>query len=1623
MAGPSRQAAGLDVPSRVTKPVSGSCRRLSANLSWLRFFNFCSLPVISLHKNAQDNPTWIRREIFVFVGNKPRYSIIDSSTSESNMPKKAARRSSKASSSLSAAAAVAASSSSLEIAFDDVVSSTVADFFTALPLETPCEASTAAVDQPPSKRRKVTAEPFLPVHVARADICFVRRMADRYCAEFVRSWSNADEFLKIRLLQPGTLLIASRPNSSAGFLSAMFSLRAEEQDEKCAVMLGLSRANNKRDGAGDIWVGAALTLTCCDGWITFDISFQLNWNVTPSPYHPLPSANERKSTGRLIDCFWPNTEHHGDEPASSPAHFYEAAHVPAQVDKPLDMFVPELEATLFPYQKRTLRWLLAREGVMWSREEARLQPLSPLSRPTPMASFRTVQDIHGNDVFVSDVFQTVTRDMTLYQRADEDVRGGILAEEMGLGKTLEILGLILLHGRTDSPAKRDDGGADGLVSTGATLIVTPESLRRQWITEIARHAPSLRLKHYKGRKKMDDAADAVADEAAVVEELCGYDVVITTYSVLSAELHYALEPPQRSRRFERAYHRATSPLVKISWWRVCLDEAQMIENGYTQAALVARVLPRINAWGITGTPVKDDVKDLFSLLLFLQYEPYCSAPQVWHGLVARHKRLFQQIFGSMALRHTKSLVRDEIHLPPQKRYAISMPFTAVEEQHYQSLFKDMADECGLHVDGTPKTNDWDPEEYEQVMRIWLNRLRQTTLHPEVGIYSRRLLGYNKARPMRTVEEVLTAMLEQSESSIRAEERAYLVTRLTRGQLYENSPRVREAMALWDEVRLDTERLVSNARAKLRDAIRETGGEEAVQKADKEKGESTHDLSETDNEEQEEQGQGQGQEEQECDELDSKGKIGECRRRLRSALELHHRAVFFCANAAFQIKDNKEMTEPDSEEFHVLKKLEDDGYSAAKMLRQEILRESHGKVTRFMKRIRRIASKRTFAEMPELVTNPCRGIESGRIVDKLEVLYGELNEQANVIDEWREAVVQLLLRPLIDEDDEDDENDENAGEADLTGEELGDSAKFQDLLMVYVTTLRAAIADRQDAISGQTNELAKHETETSLRLARAGDGPAPDKMMEMLRLRAEVKPKMSNLSMRAAVAELRALQSRVSVDAAPGSREVMEARIACDQLQAIQVQMSEQNKAASALESEIDGFKVAMNARLEYYRQLQAVSDAVLPYDGPKTDEVVARLQQTEDELRKKLSSLEAKHRYLVNLREAGSKSNEPRMCVICQMAFVTGVLTVCGHQFCKECMTLWFKSHHNCPVCKRGLKPSNLHDIAIKPQQLQIRGETTTTNPSLSSSSSPSSSSMPATTAIYSEFNADKLAEIKNIDLDGPSFTTKVDMLVRHLLWLRESDPGAKSIVFSQYRDFLHILRNAFRRFRIGHASIDDPNGIADFKQDAATQVFLLHARAHSSGLNLVNASHVFLCEPLLNTALELQAIARVDRIGQQRETTVWLYLVSGTVEESIYNLSVQRRMEHLGDRRRSDRDHTKATTEAASTATSPVLDASFEAANTLELEHAALSKLMSKDKTAGEMVAKGDLWECLFGTTAPAAGNANHSHHGHHGQEDDTTARIQEKAVMGYLAGEAAAARVRSAETCRRGASGNATT
>lgn len=266
------------------------------------------------------------------------------------------------------------------------------------------------------------------------------------------------------------------------------------------------------------------------------------------------------------------------------------------------------------------------------------------------------------------------------------------------------------------------------------------------------------------------------------------------------------------------------------------------------------------------------------------------------------------------MRHSKSLVRNEIDIPPQKRYVITMPFTAVEEQHYQSLFEELAGTCGLDAQGNPLQADWDPEDpdVQRSMRVALDRLRQTVLHPEVGNRNRRALGH-KAGPMRTVAEVLDAMLEQTDNAVRTDQRAFLSAGLLKGQILACQKREQDALDVWREVATKCSELVDEGRAQL---------EQEMQEARRTKPG--------------EDGEAEGEGEDREDAVPPR--VGEARRRLRLALEIQHRAVFFCANAYFSMKTNEEMTVPDSEDFKRLEKLEVEAYDRAKDIRREILQE-------------------------------------------------------------------------------------------------------------------------------------------------------------------------------------------------------------------------------------------------------------------------------------------------------------------------------------------------------------------------------------------------------------------------------------------------------------------------------------------------------------------------------------------------------------------------------------------------------------------------------------------------------------------------------------------------------------
>jgi E3 ubiquitin-protein ligase SHPRH len=306
----------------------------------------------------------------------------------------------------------------------------------------------------------------------------------------------------------------------------------------------------------------------------------------------------------------------------------------------------------------------------------------------------------------------------------------------------------------------------------------------------------------------------------------------------------------------------------------------------------------------------------------------------------------------------------------------------------------------------------------------------------------------------------------------------------------------------------------------------------------------------------------------------------------------------------------------------------------------------------MRTVSKRATAQNFVQIPEFPSNPPKGgLESHRIMEQLDTLAVALDAQANKLDEWREMTIQFLLRPLVDEDEG----------VEITGDEYEESTKTQDEVMVYVQALRAAIADRHDALTGQENQLVAYETKTALRFAKDGEGAFPEKTLQLLNARAQVKPTKAMSSIRGIVAELRALATSLRPDAENGSmRAQNELSIVEKQLNATQKQFSEQTKVTAALEKEVELFTNVMNARLEYYRQLQFISDTVAPYEGPSTERALARMKEEEEKLSRKIATSKSKRRYLDHLRMEATNQQEQRICVICRESFEIGALTVCG---------------------------------------------------------------------------------------------------------------------------------------------------------------------------------------------------------------------------------------------------------------------------------------------------------------------------------------------------------------------------
>ncbi|KAG0072862.1 hypothetical protein BGZ90_011781 [Linnemannia elongata] len=144
----------------------------------------------------------------------------------------------------------------------------------------------------------------------------------------------------------------------------------------------------------------------------------------------------------------------------------------------------------------------------------------------------------------------------------------------------------------------------------------------------------------------------------------------------------------------------------------------------------------------------------------------------------------------------------------------------------------------------------------------------------------------------------------------------------------------------------------------------------------------------------------------------------------------------------------------------------------------------------------------------------------------------------------------------------------------------------------------------------------------------------------------------------------------------------------------------------------------------------------------------------------------------------------------------------------------------------------------------------------------------------------------RTIIRDG--YGSKIDSIVRHISYLVQDDPDVKCLVFSQWSDVLGLVGLSLDLNNIGHVKLDGASvksAVKEFNENKDKRVFMLHAKSQSAGLTLLKATHVFICEPLVNPVLQAQAVSRVHRIGQTKETFVHYYLIRDTIEIPCFEL------------------------------------------------------------------------------------------------------------------------------------------
>lgn len=1140
----------------------------------------------------------------------------------------------------------------------------------------------------------------------------------------------------------------------------------------------------------------------------------------------------------------------------------------------------KLRATLLPYQCESVEWCLKREGKALVGVSC-VDDLDKSIRDKVVNPPLGWRKLGNHDVWVNPyLLKTSAREPeVLNQHLDRDAKGvpyyggkGLLAEEMGLGKTLEITSLSILNPR---PAY-DHGDTfynyrgDLITKSKATLVIVPRSILHQWRDEVKMHSPHLKCV-------------VVTRDETSIEEIIEADMVFITYYELSKWLPVSVFKQKHRTRYNTGQlHQEQlaaesssvdrSSLALIQFWRVVLDEVQMVSTGSSAAAQAARNVPRIHAWAVSGTPVKQTLEDLRGITYFLNLQPFVERPS-WQRLISSSVD-FPRTMSIIGLRHTKPMVAHQLYIPPQHRNLFLLKFSAVERARYNRIYSDFKRDAE-----NPNCN----------LSMWLMRLRQAYFitvsgsdHDSASANASGTSGSGSNDVVAlTLDEVLIQLVDEADAEVWSKTRDVILSRLEFGQLLDKADRMPEALALWKQMEAEISDHVGSVKHTINDLMKKRKNYEAELKQLKsaETAPITEAKDEVDKDYEEDSTELGPQYQKNVDEEKSfasreakrglalvSNRMKIVRVKLKSLQELLHRTYFFIATGYFRSSQRLRLKLGEDHldsvsakaEFDVNSAEETKYYNLAENVRNEILSDVEGRVEKLISKAKKMSFMR--------VNKQCH-------LPKAVVL----DELSDFCEDISGILVGLLSAPLMEK-----QVAQSTAGIQLEEDYYSKTLDLQENSFVYLEALQMLLRDRAVAINGGTIQPRTSRIDSTNEELGKALVDKRDNIVEII---------MSSRNRDPLYAALRL---------ASGGSEADKLRT--------EIRSSQQKYTL---------LRDLYNARVEYYKQLQDISDQVTDVELSKNSVLGTLIRNKEMQIMTLEREVRQKMKNQTYLRTLGGadhsedqqkdslKPNDYQSnCIICFDPIKTGALAPCGHSFCAECLSSWLSSQKSCPLCKRPMSVYDVHTFVSgsgeqveerTPQRNVGAAKLEITDSSISLDDEIQEDKHDHVRELFQPISNSFYNEILNIEIVR-LYGVKIDMIVRLVKYLRGEDPSAQIIVFSQWLTVLKVLYTALTENGVTVASSTKLTNamkadVNSFREDPEVACLLLHAKTDVAGLTLVNANHVLLCEPLMNTALELQAVSRINRIGQTRETYIWQFCVEDTVEQTILGATTRERM------------------------------------------------------------------------------------------------------------------------------------